>query len=298
MNELPKLSIVIPTYNTEKRFIRRAINSCQEQTMKSLEIVVVDDGSTMDVVSSILDILRDDVRVRYERLPENLGVSAARNAGLESARGEYVRFLDSDDWLEESVSAKQIEFLESNPQYAGCYVSGCFVDEYGSNCEPHVIPSVEGDKILEVLLRGNFLLTHSVVLRRQVLRECGIMFDTSLKTMEDWDFWLTVFRNGLKIVPMHYMGVFTARRQGSLSGNATVMYKNYIEVFRRHSEWAMSKMSPWNRSVACLYIGSSGFCNNDFDVAWGYYRKAVATNPLVVFSKTHMVFWYRLFDKK
>lgn len=98
MPEIPKVSIIVPVYNTEK-YLRRCLDSIAAQTFADWECICVDDGSP-DAAGAILD----DYAAKDSRFvvihQENGGVSRARNAGLDAACGEYVGFVDSDDWVE------------------------------------------------------------------------------------------------------------------------------------------------------------------------------------------------------
>ncbi len=95
----PKISVIIPIYNVES-YLARCLDSCLKQTLYDIEIICVDDGST-DRSAGVLELYAQaDSRIRPIRL-ENSGVSAARNAGLRAARGQWVMFLDADDYLED-----------------------------------------------------------------------------------------------------------------------------------------------------------------------------------------------------
>ncbi len=111
----PLVSIIIPLYNSEK-YIAETIRSAQNQTWTNKEIIVVDDGSTdnsLEVANSCKD--------RHTRVitQQNKGASAARNAGLNEAKGEYIQFLDADDLLSESKIAAQVEVLIDYPNQVG-----------------------------------------------------------------------------------------------------------------------------------------------------------------------------------
>ena len=94
----PKVSIIVPVYNTEK-YLRRCLDSIAAQTFTDWECICVDDGSP-DAGGAMLDAYaRRDARFRVIH-QENGGVSRARNAGLDAARGEWIAFVDSDDWVE------------------------------------------------------------------------------------------------------------------------------------------------------------------------------------------------------
>ena len=93
-----KVTIVIPVYNTGL-YLKRAIESCLIQTLRDIEIIIVNDGSTDNSLEIAKEYESYDDRVKVVST-ENRGLSEARNTGLELAKGKYVYFLDSDDWIE------------------------------------------------------------------------------------------------------------------------------------------------------------------------------------------------------
>ena len=96
-----KISVVVPTYNSEKS-IQRCIKSIQHQKYNDLEIIVVNDGSTDNTIEIIDTLKRDDNRIKLIDIP-NGGVSHARNIGIENATGDYITFVDSDDYIDEEM---------------------------------------------------------------------------------------------------------------------------------------------------------------------------------------------------
>ena len=98
----PLVSVIVPVYKVEK-YLRKCLDSLLSQTLEQIEVICVNDASP----DGCLDILREyeqkDARVRVIDFPENRGVSAARNAGLDAARGEWVAVADSDDWVEKEM---------------------------------------------------------------------------------------------------------------------------------------------------------------------------------------------------
>lgn len=109
---MPKVSVVIPTYN-RGYIVREAIESVLAQTFGDFEVIVVDDGSADDTAEKIAAIR--DSRVRYIR-QSNAGVSAARNRGVAEARGEIISFLDSDDLWKPEKLTHEVRFLEEHPE--------------------------------------------------------------------------------------------------------------------------------------------------------------------------------------
>ena len=107
------VSIIMPAYNSE-RYIEEAIKSVICQTYKEWELFVIDDGSTDSTAALVEAVALKDSRVKLVRLKFNQGVAAARNKGLELAKGRYIAFLDSDDlWLPQKLE-KQIAFMDEN----------------------------------------------------------------------------------------------------------------------------------------------------------------------------------------
>ena len=95
------ITVVVPIYNAEQ-YIERAVKSLLNQTTNEIEIILVDDGSKDNSIEICKNYLNQDKRVQLIH-QENSGVSAARNRGIEQACGEYIGFIDSDDWIEPNM---------------------------------------------------------------------------------------------------------------------------------------------------------------------------------------------------
>ena len=98
---MPKVSVIVPVYNVE-RYIRRCMKSLVEQTLKEIEIIVVDDGSEDESANIVKEFMKDCPKIKYYK-KENGGLSDARNYGLQYATGKYIAFLDSDDYVEKDT---------------------------------------------------------------------------------------------------------------------------------------------------------------------------------------------------
>jgi len=124
---LAKVSTIIPAYNCE-RYIKETIESVLSQTYKDIELIIIDDGST-DRTGEIVRSFES--KVEYIRQSKNTGPSAARNRGIEKAKGEYIAFLDGDDvWMPTKIE-EQIKLLESNKDIALVYSNGYNVNLSG-----------------------------------------------------------------------------------------------------------------------------------------------------------------------
>jgi GT2 family glycosyltransferase len=189
---VPAVTVVIPAYNRAGS-IRAAIESVLRQTWTDFELIVVDDGSTDGTLAAAAEVA--DPRLRLIASPRNGGAAAARNLGVAEARGAWVAFQDSDDeWLPLKLE-KQMARLEAPgadyvAAYCGMLVIGRLDGRDGPRPEIRYVPHpdvapVEGD-VLAPLLRGNFISTQTLVVRREALVRIGA-FDESLPAVEDWD---------------------------------------------------------------------------------------------------------------
>jgi glycosyltransferase involved in cell wall biosynthesis len=196
----PLVTVVIPAFNAAGT-IRRAIDSVLAQTYRNVETIVVDDGShdaTSDIVATY-----ESAAVMLLRLPKNVGVSAAANAGLAAARGEFVAFLDADDeWLPAKL-AKQVAILVENPA-AAIATCGCwFVGADGRSLREFGMPPLGIDKksVWQSLLAATCIAKPCVVARMEAVRKFGL-FSVTLPIAEDQDMWIRLSLAGeVEFVP-------------------------------------------------------------------------------------------------
>lgn len=119
--EKVKVSIIVPVYNTEK-FLKKCLNSLINQTLKEIEIICVDDGSTDNSPTILNDFMKKDNRIKVIH-QENSGVSVSRNRAVSVAQGEYIGFVDSDDWVDEDFFEK---LYNASQKYNSDIIAGDF----------------------------------------------------------------------------------------------------------------------------------------------------------------------------
>lgn len=203
----PLVSVIIPVYN-RLVYLAEAIESVLAQSYPTYEIIIVDDGSVVDVVGALTPY---SDRVSYVR-QDHKGVSAARNLGVRMSQGEYLAFLDSDDIFMASKLEMQITDLSMNPEMALAYSYEYLIDESGKISSKPLretrIPPLPSGYIARDFLMESFIGTMTVFLRRSVFVEMG-GFDESLQYNEDDDLW---FRIMLKYPVMCSKYISGARR--------------------------------------------------------------------------------------
>lgn len=182
---MPRVSVIIPTYN-RKDFLLEAVDSVLAQTYEDFELIVVDDGSTDDTEEVLTS---NDERLIYI-YQVNRGVSAARNRGIELARGEFIAFLDSDDlWLPTKLQV-QIAFVDQHHEAQICYTDEVWI-RHGVRVNAKKKHAKYSGWIYPYCLPLCIISPSSVLIRRGFFEEVGT-FDPQLPVCEDYDLWLRV----------------------------------------------------------------------------------------------------------
>jgi glycosyltransferase involved in cell wall biosynthesis len=185
------ISIIIPAYN-HAAYIGETLHSVLGQEYGPLEVIVVDDGSTDSTKEVVAGI--HDPRITY-LWQENSGLpAAARNRGLERARGEYIAFLDSDDlWLPHKLRL-QVAALEADPKLS---LVASDAEEYDGERRGKLIRLTEDARpSFRKLLSMNTVINSTVLMRANVARRIGPLdTDPRIRASEDYDYWLRVLRD-------------------------------------------------------------------------------------------------------
>ena len=163
----PLISIVMPTYNTDEKWLRAAINSVTQQIYPHWELCIADDASTQTNVRQILqEYAANDKRIKVTFRTENGHISAASNTALELATGEFIALLDHDDELAKHALFWVAKTIIENPEIMLLYSDEDKIDEKGKRCEPFFKP----DWNPNLFLSYNFI-THLIVYRSQLIKQ-------------------------------------------------------------------------------------------------------------------------------
>ena len=234
-NGSPLISVIIATYNSA-RFIAQAIKSVLSQTYSRYEVIIIDDGST-DETKDALREFNGAIRYLYQ---DNRGPSAARNAGIRLAQGEYICFLDADDLWESNKLELQLNFLEQHSD-----VGLVFSDEEEISAvgEPHqsllgrskfysdLVDQQPLQDAFRKLLIENFILTSTVMARKACFAEAGL-FDENLRVVEDRDLWLRIGAHfGIACLP-RILGKKRAH-EANISANSELTLRSRIQVWKK-----------------------------------------------------------------
>lgn len=227
------VSIVFPVYN-KSELLPTTLPSLLSQTYRDFELIAVDDGST-DGSGDFLDRLaKTDSRVKVIRQP-NAGVSAARNAALDRASGDYVVFADADD----TVCPDWLEVLTKEAETSGAdiVVSGFFSTDSNGKALDTVLPPEEGNITGKEFL-GNFYahqsnhglpgFGHGKIVRRDLIEKSNIRFTPGLKLAEDLDFFVRLYDKAETVRTVRYAGYNYLQGAENSTGGSSAYRVDYL----------------------------------------------------------------------
>lgn len=236
------VSVVIPTYE-RPAFLEGAIETAIGQSYDSLDIVVVDDGSSTDYAERTAEEYRK--RVQCVSHTENRGLSAARNTGIEAASGDYVAFLDDDDRWHRTKIERQVNALERDPSagIATCLVVSITPEGGIIRCEPGR-PS--GDLADRALVRNVVGTPSRILVRQKCFDDIG-SFDESLSTKQDWDLYLRVCQRWTVALVEDHLCFRTVHE--SMSSDPSAAERDNGTILQKHRELITAR-GRWNRALA------------------------------------------------
>lgn len=290
MSVSPIASVIIAAFNAQ-RWIASSLASAQKQTLKEIEIIVIDDGSTDDTAAVVAGIAGGDARIRLIR-QRNAGVGAARNAGIRSANGNFIAPLDADDVWEPQKLERQLERMnERGERTALVYCWHRWIDENGLVLGYHSSSTVQGDARSAILLR-NFIGNASVPMFRTEAVKCVGPYLTRDEQgggqgCEDWDL-------SIRIAERWEVGlvdeVLVGYRQTDecMSSQVPSMAKSYQVVMdhaRLRNPDLPQNLFRWAEGHFQSYLVSKGYDGCDYRSCINAAIRAISSDPLLILNK-------------
>lgn len=229
------ISVIIPVFE-QTEFLLEAVQSALNQPDVT-EVVVVDDGNPPNIQRQIAELMSLDRRVHVLRHLHNKGRSAARNAGIDQARGQYLLFLDADDVLSAGFTAHALHFLESNPDWAGVWGScelignpSAFTQRYFQH-QQRKLPQLPANHPL--LFSAFCPPIHCVLVKRTFV--VHHRFPTEISYGEDRIFWLQLKDSGSRFMSIPYHAGFYRIRENNPAGDFTAFLSVLVRHHSRHN---------------------------------------------------------------
>lgn len=207
----PLVSIIVPSYNYGT-YLRETLHNIQNQTIEDWQCIIIDDGSEDDTNEIADEFTRNDNRFSYI-FQKNSGLSAARNTGLNAAKGEFIQFLDADDLVSAKKIELQVNFMQNSPHIDISYTDAFYFKDSDTTAlykafhikedgtvvftqTPWIREFDEaGISMIEFFIRQNLAPVNSMLIRKSVFEKVG-NFNSTFRSLEDWDFWSRCAFNG------------------------------------------------------------------------------------------------------
>ena len=285
----PIVSIVIPVFNGEK-FIKDCIESVMAQTVKDLQIIVVDDGSEDHTLSMLRVLESEDERIEVIH-QNNTGVSAARNTGLQAVRAEWVLFVDADDKIEP-------DYCSSLLDAAYCLHTDVVIARQSSEGQPRYCLLQEKEKLVQACLSYNessypfnIDAPWGKIFRYRVISEKHICFPEELTRSEDAYFCLQFYEAADSIGVLNQFGYIHTEREGSICRSFAPDAPEILErVLRVNQQWIMTHHSHeesylnalWYRVLpGIVECERNFFLHPDFSGKLGFEYQEFLRQPMV-----------------
>lgn len=276
----PVVTVVMPAFNAE-RYIGDALRSIRDQTLRAVEVVVIDDGSTDGTLREVEKLSREiDVTVLQQK---NAGPSAARNAGIRRARGRYCAFLDADDIMLPELLEAQATLLDADPAVGIVITDVTTFDEHGVVHRARwTLPTPFDGTPLDRLAEENFVTTSATMAPVRCLLEAGL-FPEDRRVAEDYELWLRL-ASRWKMAFIDRPLVRYRYTSGSLSSDKLFSARSALEVIEQfwaeHPGYAASHPHVYNRSLArhLMNAGAAAATQRHRTTAIGYLLRSLRHN--------------------
>jgi len=245
---MPKVSVIIPAYNA-MAFLPETLESVRNQTFTDYEVLIINDGSTDNIVEWSSQI--QDTRVKLID-QENKGLSGARNSGIWHSQGEYLAFLDADDVWEKTKLEKQVELLDQNLEVGLVSTWVTTIDSNGELLELHQIPKIEGVELKKELFKYNIIHCGSTPLIRRCCFERVGFFASDLSGAADWDMWLRIARY-YPISVIQESLVYYRQHTNNMSKKMRAMLEDVSKVIQRAFEVPYTEFKYLQRVAPSRY---------------------------------------------
>lgn len=242
----PLVSVVIPVWNTGEN-VKKLVKALLQQSYRRLEIIIVDDGSSDDSLRVLQDLAKTDPRIKVIH-QKNMGASAARNTGIDTARGKYVLFVDSDDDVREDYLEKMVQCMESD---AGIdlVVSGVCYNKLQKNESKNVYLKPYNKKY-GVKNRANFLLKSMIrdgrmysvinkIFRLEIIKKWDLRFEEGRNFAEDTKFVLDYLRYAPGRVEflLEPLYIYNFGTDTSTVKSSSTVWTNWEKSYQDLEEW-------------------------------------------------------------
>ena len=300
---MPKVSVIIPTYNRAD-LLPRAIKSVLNQTFKDFELIIVDDGSTDNTKEVVKGFQKEDGRIRYIWQENSGGAAKPKNKGIKNSKGDYIAILDSDDeWLPEKLQ-KQLELFKnsSNPQIGFVSCHALIINEKNGKKLEYRIPRYKN--VLKNILTHDYMGSGSgMIYKKTVFDDIGL-FDEKLKTGQDWEMRIKLARKyDFDFVDEPLFKYYIHSENISGLSDIKIRERDLEYIFQKYKKYY--EQNPKIYSTKLRYDGTRYVLARELKKGRMCFIKSIKLNPLNVKSYLYLLislfgsdFYYNLTQLK
>ena len=228
---MPKVSVIIPVYNTEK-YLKKCLDSIVAQTLQDIEILCIDDGSTDSSLEILWEYARKDARFKIYQNLENKGLSYTRNVGMDHACGEYIQFVDSDDWIEPDTMERLYTTANDNQLDLLKYLSNRLKKDLFSDSIANKVFPTGRDMLISLICQpysgvGVWIL----FLNRNFIEKNHLRFAPEVRYGEDVLFTFQTLLSAQKCMCVNERKYIYSKRYGSLVTGSLSDEKLFLRVY-------------------------------------------------------------------
>ena len=250
---MPKFSIIIPVYNVEK-YIKECLDSLKKQTYQDFEVIIINDGTK----DKSMEIAK---KYPYKIINQlNQGLSVARNNGVKHAKGEYIIFLDSDDYLEKDTLLKISESLSNNPDIVRFQIKEIYEDGIIKEYPEKAFHGLNGEEAFAKIVKYHFVENAwCYAIKRKYYQRKKFSFKPGT-IHEDFGVIPLVVREAKIVNSINYIGYNYRQRQGSIMSNKDyTKIKKQVDDFYHHYKYLIKEIGQvkGNTKVFKSYIANS-----------------------------------------
>lgn len=247
------ISVIVPVYNVEK-YIVKCLESIVNQDYKDFELLLIDDGSTDSSCNSIRKYLKDK-SIKWKLIEkENGGQSSSRNVGLKEASGEYISFIDSDDYISKDFLSKLIDLINSN-DYDFSFCNYKFIKEQETQIDTNNDITIYNTEALmnAFLKRSVSFVLPSMLFRKSFLDKNDLVFDERIKFSEDQMYiWKVLVASSKTIYINRKMYGYYLREKSIMTSSPFNKIMNGYDVYKEFCEKLEENYPQYNKTIKMI----------------------------------------------
>lgn len=303
-------SVVIPAYNAEN-YIKRTLDSVKGQTYDNYKILITNDGSKDNTQAAIVDYSHQNPSSPiFLENQTNGGIGKARNNGLFRSKGDFIAFLDADDFWYPSKLNTIARFLTNHPEIDVVYHDIMEVEKNGRKHRIH-LGTLRSPFFDDLLFNRNRLATSATVVRRELAQKLGGFSENlSFNSAEDHEFWIRIAKEGAQFAYLPEVLSEYYRSEQSITAkidyhcdNCLNVRSYHLDILRRENRYTSDFLEKMSHKFTTEFYYSKArlFKNNgNYKDAWDYYKKAVMNSPayLKTYGGILLLAWDMSFKRK